>query len=263
MADNPIAKQRVVLELPDMDKVAVRLNVPYGRVSMHRRMDVYRPPGTSTALPLPAVVFVTGYPDAGAEKMLGSKLKEMASYICWARLVASIGLVAILYENEEPAADARTLLDHLRVHSESLGLDAKRLGVWSCSGNVPNALGLLAENPDLACAALCYGLTVDLDGHSEVAESAAQYGFANAPNLSVSALPPTPMLLVRAGRDEVPGLNAALDRFVTHALRANLPLTLINYPDGPHAFDIVDRSAGSVATIRHVLAFLRTHLVGD
>jgi len=174
-----------------------------------------------------------------------------------------MGLVGILYENEEPIADARTLLDHLRAHSESLGLDTTHLGVWSCSGNVPNALGLLAENPDLACAALCYGFTIDFNGHSEVADGASQFGFAKAPNLPVAALPRTPMLLVRAGRDEVPGLNAALDRFVTYALRANLPLTLINYPDGPHAFDIADRTVGSVATIRQILGFLRTHLIGD
>jgi acetyl esterase/lipase len=261
MADNPIAKQRVVFELPGMDKVAVEMNVPYGRANTRQRMDIYRPHGATGTLP--AVIFVTGYPDAGAEKMVGSPLKEIAAYVCWARLVASIGLVGILYENAEPVADARTLIDHLRGHSESLGLDTKHFGVWSCSGNVPNALGLLAENPDFACAALCYGFTMDLDGHSEIADGASKFGFAKPPSLPVTALPRTPMLLVRAGRDEVPGLNAALDRFVTHALRANLPLTLINYPDGPHAFDIVDRAGGSVATIRQILAFLRRHLIGD
>jgi acetyl esterase/lipase len=261
MADNPIAKQRVVFELPDMEKVAVQTNVPYGRANTRQRMDIYRPHGITAALP--AVLFVTGYPDAGAEKMVGSPLKEMAAYVCWARLVASIGLVGILYENEEPVADARTLLDHLRAHSKLLGLDTKHFGVWSCSGNVPNALGLLAENPDFGCAALCYGFTMDFDGHSEVADGASQFGFAKAPNLPAAALPRIPMLLVRAGRDEVPGLNPALDRFVIHALGANLPLTLINYPDGPHAFDIVDRTVGSVATIRQILGFLRTHLIGD
>ena len=261
MADNPIAKQRVVFELPDMDKMAVQMNVPYGRANTRQRMDIYRPQGTTAALP--AVLFVTGYPDAGAEKMVGCPLKEMAAYTCWARLVASMGLVGILYENEEPIADARTLLDHLRAHSESLGVDTTHLGVWSCSGNVPNALGLLAENPDFACAALCYGFTIDFDGHSEVASGASQFGFAEAPNLPVAALSRTPMLLVRAGRDEVPGLNAALDRFVTYALRANLPLTLINYADGPHAFDIADSTVGSVATIRQILGFLRRHLIGD
>jgi dienelactone hydrolase len=223
-------------------------------------MSIYRPPQTPAA-PLPAVLFISGYPDAGAEKMLGCKLMDMAAYVCWARLVACMGLVGILYENEEPGADARLLLEHIKSHADSLGVDATRLGVWSCSGNVPNALGLLAENTDVACATLCYGYTHDLDGHRDVAEAAAQFGFVSPPSLAIAALRDTPLLLVRAGRDEVPGLNAALDRFALHALAANLPITLVNYPEGPHAFDVVDSSESSRAIVREILGFLQAHLL--
>ncbi len=41
-----------------------------------------------------------------------------------------------------------------------------------------------------------------------------------------------PMLIARAGRDEVPLLNEALDRFTAKALAANAPLTVINHPAG-------------------------------
>jgi hypothetical protein len=65
---------------------------------------------------------------------------------------------------------------------------------------------------------------------------------------------------VRAGRDQVPGLNATLDRFVAAALTRNLPVTLVNYPSGPHAFDIDDDCEASRQVIRQVLAFLKLHL---
>ena len=66
-------------------------------------------------------------------------------------------------------------------------------------------------------------------------------------------------MVVRAGQDQTPGPNAALDRFVTGALARNLPLTLVNHSTGPHAFDIYDGSEASRATIRAVVAFLRLH----
>jgi dienelactone hydrolase len=260
MADNPIAKRPVVLELPGMDAVSIERGLSYGSAGPHRRFDVYRPAERASAA-LPAVLFVTGYADAGAKKMFGCRLMDLAAYTCWARLVACMGLVGILYENEEPGADARAVLEHVRTNAKALGVDAQRLGLWSCSGNAPNALGLIAENSAIACAALVYGYTLDLDGRGDVAAAQAQFGFAYPADIELTALRRAPLLLVRAGRDEAPGLNAALDRFVQGALAASVPLTLVNYPEGPHAFDILDASAGSRAAIRQTLAFLRARLL--
>jgi acetyl esterase/lipase len=259
MADNPLTKQSVVLELPGMDAVSVRRNIAYGD-GARRRFDVYRPPNSGAA-ELPAVLFVMGYSDAGAEQVFGCRLMDMAAYVGWARLVACLGMVGILYENEEPAADARAVLGHVRANAKALGVDAKRIGIWSCSGNAPNALGLLAENPDLVCAALLYGFTMDLDDHRDVATAQSQYRFAVPASVDLAALRRTQLMLVRAGRDEVPGLNATLDRFVPRAVAANVPLTFVSYPDGPHAFDILDASANSRAALRQVLAFFQTHLL--
>ena len=41
-------------------------------------MDVYRPADAAAGAQLPAVIFVAGYNDAGYEKMLGRRFKEMA-----------------------------------------------------------------------------------------------------------------------------------------------------------------------------------------
>jgi hypothetical protein len=147
----------------------------------------------------------------------------------------------------------------------TLGIDPGRIGLFACSGHVPTALWLLMEQPhgSLACAALCYGYMLDLGESRPVAEAAAKFGFGNpAANRSVGDLPRVPILLARAGRDQLPGVNESIDGFAAEALARNLPLTLINLAEAPHAFDLFDESEASREAVRAILAFLRAHLLG-
>ena len=72
-----------------------------------------------------------------------------------------------------------------------------------------------------------------------------------------------PLLIVRAGKDQFEAMNASIDPFVAAALRHNLPLTCINHPSGPHAFDLFDDSRAAQIVVRQVLAFLALHLDAD
>lgn len=261
-----ISKRTVVLTLPGAESVRVRRDVEYvGAGGGPLTMDVYQPPGAGGAAPTPAVVIVAGFPDPGFEANVGCKFKEMGSSVSWARLLAASGLSAVTYANREPAADLHALLGYVRRAAASLGIDGGRLGLWASSGNAPLALSaLMREGPGgLKCAALCYGYTLDLGGAAGVAEAAARWGFANpCAGKSVADLPPrTPLFIARAGRDQMPGLNDALDRFLSEALARNLPLTLANHPDAPHAFDLLHDSETSREVIRQILTFLRFHLL--
>jgi hypothetical protein len=252
---HPIAEQAAIYRIPGMDDVIIRHDIEYAN---GLTMDLYYPPDAKSGVQLPGIVFVTGSPDAGFQVRLGCRQKEMASYVSWSRLVAASGLVAITYTNRDPAPDPHALLTFLRQNAVSLGIDGDRIGVWSCSGNVPNALSLLMSE-NLRCAVLCYGYMLDLDGSTGVADAQKQWGFANpAAGKSVDDLPrDLPLLVVRAGKDEFAGLNGAIDRFVAHALARNLPVSLINHPTGPHSFDLFDDSETSRWVIREILAFLR------
>lgn len=259
MTRHPLTLREVVLQLPGMEAVSVLRNVPYG-ASSSQLMDVYRP-STVPAEPLPAVIFVTGYSDVGSRKIVGCSLKDMASYIGWARLIAASGMIAVTYETEDPARDAAALFEHIKTHSASIGIDPTRLAVWSCSGNVPNALAVVQAEA-VTCAALCYGYVLDEDGFDEVATAAAKFGFVTgAPPPRFDALRDVPMLIVRAGRDETPGLNASLDRFVVRALAENAYVSVLNQPDGQHAFDLMDDTDRSRCAIRQILSFLSAHLL--
>jgi dienelactone hydrolase len=247
-----VAARPVVYRMPCMDQAIRRQD---------GGLDLYYPPGWQpSAAPLPAVVFVIGYPDAGTRRVIGCSAREMTSFIDWAKLVASFGMVAVTYAPEQPERDAVGVIRQVRAEAALLGIDATRIGVWACSGHVPVALSLLMSGETgLRCAALLYGYLLD------AAEAAVTFRFVNASaGRSVEDLPrDLPLLLVRAGRDEMPGVNAGIDAFVAQALRANLPLTLINHHTAPHAFDIAesgDDIEASRLTVMRTLAFLQLNL---
>lgn len=263
---NDITKRRVVYQIPGMDAVIVRRDIQYrANETGALTMDIYHPPEWKKGVHVPAVVFVTGYSDVGFQKMLGCRLKEMESYISWAQLTAASGIAAVTYSATEPATDIQSLLEYVRENADSLGIDENRIGMWACSGNVPNALSILMQDARdyLKCAVLCYGILLDLEGYTSTAESAKLFGFVNpTAGKSLSDLPrDIPLFIARAGQDEMPHLNETLDRFVAGALSCNLRLTFANHPTGPHAFDVMHDSQTSRDVIRQILAFMRFHLL--
>ncbi|HEX4955502.1 MAG TPA: alpha/beta hydrolase [Thermoanaerobaculia bacterium] len=266
----PMARKRVLYQPPGLGQVRTRRDVEFAaEEGGELRLDLYTPAGAAPGARFPAVVLVAGYPDPGFERVMGCKFKEMGSVVSWAELIAGSGMAAIAYTNREPAADGLTLLRHLRQNAAELGLDENRIGLWAGSGNAPLALWLLMQAPALGCAALLYPFTLDAAGAPEgshhVADAAKTWRFAHpAEGRAAGDLPPeVPLFLARAGRDETPHLNESLDRFVVGALAANLPLTLVNHPEAPHAFDLVDDGETSRQVINQVLAFLRQHLLGS
>lgn len=255
-AKHDFTNKGLVHTIAGAEDVAVERDQMYPAEAGPLGFELYRPPQATA--PCPAVVFVTGIADPGAAAFFGAPFKDWASYIGWARLAAASGIAGITYLNREPA-DVVALVRHLRANAGSLGLDPARIGIWACSSHVPNALALFAREP-LACAALLYGYMLDLDSATTVAQAAMRFYFA-APPVTFDDLPrERPMLVVRAGRDQTPGLDTTLQQFVAAAHDRQLPVTLIDHADAPHAFDLVDDSARTREVIEGVLAFLRQAL---
>jgi hypothetical protein len=259
-----ISKMGLVYDMPGTSDVRVRRDVPFtGADGSALVMDLYLPPEAREPA-VPAVVMALGYRDEGAVARLGCRFKEMQSNVSWARLIAASGMAAVTYTNREPAGDFRAILSHLQQNAATLGLDAGRIGLWATSGHVPVALSALVRDGSIKvrCAALLYGFTLDLDGGAGVANNSKQFGFVTpCAGKSVDDLATdVPMFLARAGKDQFAGLNEAMDRFAARALAANLPLTLVNHANGPHAFDLFDATDTSREIIRRVLGFLRWEL---
>lgn len=259
-----VSKKRVVYNLAGADAVDVRRDLPFQSADgADLFLDLYQPSRSATTKP-PVVVIVAGYPDPGFEKAVGCRFKDMGSSDSWGRLCAASGIAAVTYTNRDPARDVATLINHLRTHESEFGIDADRIGLWASSGNAPLALSVLTDAQErIKCAALCYPLTLDLDGGTEVSAAAAMFHFAQPATATIAGLPRrVPLFVARAGQDQFAGLNRALDRFIAHALGANLPITVVNYAEAPHAFDLFMDTEASRHVVRQVLAFMVFHLDG-
>ena len=74
-----ISKKRVVYRLPGADAVKIERDRPYATANHGPlTMDLYYPPDADNAVRRPAVVIVLGYSDAGYQKAVGCRFKEMA-----------------------------------------------------------------------------------------------------------------------------------------------------------------------------------------
>jgi hypothetical protein len=259
--------RRVCLRLDGMDAIAVRRDVAYGPPDRRLRMDLYRPLDETKDGFWPAVIIVAGYPGTMEPRPATLAYKEIGWTVSMCQLIAVSGMMAIAYTNREPVADLQALFEHLHEGGRSLQIDPARIGILAVSGNVPTALATLMQDASRppVCAALGCGCLLDLDGATDVAEAARQFGFAN-PGVGRTLADlrrDVPLFITRAGRDQFPAMNASIDRFIRHALVENLPMTLVNHAEGPHAFDLFDDSRTSRDILRQTLRFLRQHLTAE
>ncbi len=144
--EHDIRRYEVVLQLPGMDRVTVRKDLPYktadGRKLM---MDIYSTAtGGGKSAPRPSLIFINGVGDAP-----DGDLRAWGAYRSWARLAAVSGWVAVNFQarrGEANAEDVRDALLHLVRQGRDYGIDAASLAIWACSANVGAALPCLAED---------------------------------------------------------------------------------------------------------------------
>jgi dienelactone hydrolase len=251
---------------PDADQVVTLTGVEYTRgPSGPLTLDVYAPARRAPAVALPAVILVAGHSDAGYEPLVGCRFKDMAMSTTWARLVASFGMIAVTYGNEQPAEDLDAVLRYVREHAPELGIDRDRLALWGMAGNGPLALSALAHwrAGSFKCGVFSCAYLADLDGATHVADAQKQWRFTYPGGFSVDKLPADlSILIARAGNEQDPGLNVALDRFVAAMLAANRPVTCINFAAAPHAFEMFHDTLETREVMRQMFRFARFHLAG-
>ena len=250
----PMQDEGVLFEVDGMESVAVERDRCWPGLDV--TFDVYSPPEAAVR---PAVLFVHG--DAPPERL--RNLKEHPQYTSWGRLVASSGMVAVTFNRRsteggvrvaEAEAEVRGMLAGMREHGPAHGIDPNRLAVWVCSAGPPTVVPMLLREqpPFVRCLVVYYGL-LDVPDAPLYSAVAALEGAAE-----VNAIPP--ILVVRAGRDR-PLFLASTDRFVSAALSRNIPLEVVNHPEGEHAFDLRTDTRRTREAITRTLEFLRWHLV--
>jgi acetyl esterase/lipase len=236
-------------------------------------MDIYRPRDPGKALP--AVVFVHGGLVAGVK---GSSPTSWPIYQSWGRLAAAEGFAGVTFNHRlttndnvaETEPDVEAAIAHLRAHATELGIDPDRLCLaFYSAGGVLAGRALREPRPFVRCVVLFYPyldlehLRVDTRFRraypaSRVDSLVPRYSPAAQLNREPSGLPP--IFLAMAGRDEIPGLNASVRRFVDSAVDNRSPMELLIHPSGRHGFDESDHDQRTREILEHCLAFLHRHL---
>lgn len=259
-----ITKRRVVYQIPEMEKVIIKQDISYKTTDgKDLTFDVFYPPGFKGESRLPVVIMVLGYGD----DVFNSQLRSWEVYKDWAKLCAVSGMAAINYSTLQPAMDTHDLIQYIRENGEDLNLDGDTIGIWSCSGNVLNTLTVTMDERReyLKCAALYYGImtTPDQKFHEIVTK------FSKRVKFSVDGIDKIkyfhkdlPLMIVRAGKD-TKDINQTIDHFISQAITNNVPLTLVNYTEGHHAFDVMDDNERSREIIKQTLMFMKLNLLSN
>jgi len=244
---------------PDLDRVVERRDLEY---KAGQRLDVYLPHDSREH---PVVLFIHG--GVGPQE----RPKEWGIYRSWGRTIAASGLVAVIPNQrlgfparhyEEGAADVRDALQYVRAHRRELRA-ADRFCIIAFSGGGPMLAQFMRSPPaDVRCLAGFYPIldTADTnDKESEVTDEQRRE-YSALTTISVHGAPALPLLIARAGHDQIPGVRDAIDRFCVAALEKNANLTLLNHPTGKHGFDTLDDDDRSREIIITAIEFMKRHL---
>jgi dipeptidyl aminopeptidase/acylaminoacyl peptidase len=251
-----------------MDEVQVRAGIPYKTVEDGTlKLDVYLPADLRPNERRPAVLFVHGEP--WTTEAVRFEALAAGQYISWGRLVAASGWIGVPFEHRnsracsalpEVASDLDDLIAFVRTQLPEV--DPDRLILWVCSGG--GAYGLrtaIRHAAYVCCAVVYYAFLEPLSRRSLIAPEVPDETlreFSPITTLGSADVAMPPLLLARAGKDH-PELNETIDRFAAEAIRHNVALDLLTYPDGQHGFDILDDTERSRYIIQQTLAFMRLH----
>lgn len=278
MSDDILAR-RIVYQIPGMEKVEVRRGFDYlqarreaGEVQAGVGLDVYLPPDLPPGLRVPGVVLIHGGPapsDAGSGGGIRPP-RTWGVFQSYGELIAASGMVAVTFDHryigwaglDQAAADIEAAVRFAREHAESFQLDPDRLALWAFSGAGVLLTPYLRQRLPYVRALAAYYPIFDLADFRDVGpeltdELVEKYSPAAAIRNVRGPVPP--LFLGRAGQDS-PKLTQGVDRFVTAALAANLPLALMNHPGGRHGFDVLDDDLFTRTILARTIDFLKACL---
>jgi acetyl esterase/lipase len=256
----------LVYHVSGEEAVRVSRNLTY-RHGPEAKADVYQPrnPGNAKT---PIVILIHG----GVGPEIPIRPKDWGFYQGWGRLLAASGLVAVTFNHRlgypqpfmnEAADDVAQLIGFIRQHAPEYGADPDRLclAVYSAGGPLLSEY-IRTPPPYVRCLTAFYSMLDirDSELHRRFMTAAQLEAFSPAAQLEKHADQLPPMFVARAGRDQIPGLNTWMEKFLDLAVKKNAPLTLAIHPTGVHGFENSTDDDRSREIIRMAIEFMRTHL---
>lgn len=189
-------------------------------------------------------------------------------YRDWGTVIAASGGAAIMYDHslgvpkrelDLALSQLDQVLAWLAAQGEGRGLDTKRVSVIAFSAGGLLAPSLIEDKRPLAVSriALFYPSTGIVPGSPS--EPLTSPALAQRMSLQKSAAAiagrKLPLLILRAGGDQMKGLNTLQDETVKVLLGADALIEVVNLPGAPHGFDARLESPAVKDAIDRAIAF--------
>jgi acetyl esterase/lipase len=255
----------VVYSVPGMDQAQVKKGLAYKKDTSadFLQMDLYTPAGANGVLPV--VILIHG----GVESDDPLKPKDWGFYKSWGRLIAASGMAAVTFNHRvgfpnpnlaQGSRDVEDLIAFVRAHSHDWGLDGEHICLAAFSAGGPMLSMAMRDKPSYIRCLVGFYPFLDIQQsalHQKFLSAQQLKEFSPITYLDDSAVKLPPMFVARAGRDQIPDLEPALDRFVAEAIHRNVALEFINHPLGVHSFDSQNNDARSREIVRAAIEFIK------
>lgn len=266
---NELFKKEIVYQLEGTGLVQTQTNLIYsGSQDSPLQFDLYLPPDHLPGKKLPLVVLVHG------ETPLNN-LKDSGPFTSLSRVIAATGLAAVTFNHrtllqgagiKDVIGDIEDLISFLIDHADDYGIDKDQIAIWSFSMGVPFGLyaGIHNSPAYVKCQVAYYGfgdfasLCKLLNLPFSDDDLAEEYSLVKL--LSQNPDKVAPLLVARAGSDQIPTILSSIDSFIGAALADNIHIDIYNHPAGVHAFELFNDEPRTHEIMEKTLEFLKRHL---
>ena len=195
-----------------------------------RKAELYYPPDYDFKTKIPALILfaVKKYP------------MDRGSYVSWAEILATKGIVAITYEAPDYINDFKHLLDYILNNKNYLSINKNKIGVMAFCGALNRYFSI--DYKEIIKYNLSYGVFF-----SGTIPSPNKYKFSY------------PLLIVNSGKDYKVCTHSFL-RFKKEADKLGIKYKMIDYPDGIHRFDAFQPTEESKEIIKMMLEEINNDL---
>jgi acetyl esterase/lipase len=235
-------KLKLLYNVDEAKEIVIEKNLIYKENDKQNLlMDIYRPNKRDNGEKYPVIIFLHG---EGIERLL-KDVKEWSFYTTYGRVAASKGYAAITFHrnrtnlnfsNGDVAKDILDAVEFVRNNASKWNIDKNRICIWGFSlGGLYLSLFLKDTPKYIRCLISYYGLLDVSYRVKNLNEEHRDYLPENYLPEITEGLPP--LLIVKAGKDKVKGVNESQDHFIEVARKRNVLFELITHTSGGHTFD--------------------------
>lgn len=258
---NSLKKKKLLYDIDETKKIKITKDIIYKTVyNKNLLMDIYTPENLENEEKLPVVIFVHG---EGPEFFIRDA-KEWGIYSSYGKLLSGMGFAAVTFNHRYAAGDFKKInnvskdvndaVDYIIENASQWNIDSEKICIWSFSlGGIYSSLFLTEKK--VKCLVSYYGF---LDIYAKVLKIDDIY-WRFTPSSYLLGLEDndTSILIVKAAKDKIKGINRSIDSFIEVAKEYGVKYEYIVHNTGGHSFDVLDDNEETRKVIKQTLNFIQ------